>query len=118
MAFVAAFNKRSGNGSWYNFSLRNGQQETTLEVKEGGTTSSKEGKGLTENGTTAPLVCQSDLKDNSRGVPQTERSEKTRKEKNGEGQNQRLEKMGAMSKEWEAFLKSIAIGGESVVDNV
>ena len=116
MAFVAAFNKRSGNGSWYNFSLRNGQQEKTLEVKEGRTTSSKEVKGLTENGTIAPLVCQS--KDNSRGVPQTKRSEKTRKEKNGEGQNQRLEKMGAMSKEWEAFLKSIAIGGESVVDNV
>ena len=115
MAFVAAFNKRSGNGSWYNFSLRNGQQEKTLEVKEGGTTSSKEGKGLTENGATAPLVCQTDLKD---GVPQTERSEKTRKEKNREGHNQRLEKMGAMSKEWEAFLKSIAIGGESVVDNV
>ena len=120
MAFVAAFNEGFGNDndSVYNFSPRMGQREKTFEDKEE-TTGSNGGKGLTKNGTAAPHVRQTVLKDGSREVLQTERRDETRMEENGgKGYHQRLERMGAMSKEWEAFLRSIAIGGEGVVDSV
>ena len=116
MAFVAAFNEGFGkeNHSVYNFSPMKGQQEKTLKDKE-----AKERKCLSQNGTSAPHAPQTVLKDGSRDVLQTERTDETRIEENGGGgYHQRLERMGAMSKEWEAFLRSIAIGGEGVVDSV
>ena len=113
MAFVASFNEVFGNDndSVYNFSpLKRQQANKTLEDKTG----SNGGKSLTNN-TSAPHV----LKDGSSDVLQSERVEKTRIQENGGGgYHQRLERMGAMSKEWEAFLRSIAIGGEGVVDSV
>ena len=113
MAFVAAFNEGFGNDndSVYNFSPMKGQQEKkTLEEKTG----SNGGESLTNNGTSAPHV----LKDGSRDVLQSEKGNKTRIQENGGGgYHRRLERMGAMSKEWEAFLRSIAIGGEGVVDS-
>ena len=120
MAFVAAFNEGFGkdNDSVYNFSPVKGQPDKTFEDKEAAT-GSNGGKCLTKNGTAAPHVCQTVLKDGSRDVLQTERTDETRIEENGGGgYHQRLERMGAMSKEWEAFLRSIAIGGEGVVDSV
>ena len=113
MAFVASFNKGFGNDvdSVYNFSpLKEQQERKTLEEKTG----SNGGKSSTNN-TSAPHV----FKDGSSEVLHTERADKTRLEENGGGgYHQRLERMGAMSKEWEAFLRSIAIGGEGVVDSV
>ena len=112
-AFVAAFNEGFGNdnNSAYNFSPVKGQQEKTFEDKEATTGSN--------GGTSAPLVHQTVLKDGSRDVLQSERTDETSMEENGgRGYHQRLERMGAMSKEWEAFLRSIAIGGEGVVDSV
>ena len=120
MAFVAAFNEGLGNDndSVYNFSSVKGQPEETFEDKEA-TTGSNGGKCLTKNGTSAPHLRQTVLKDGSRDMLQTERTDETRIEENGGGgYHQRLERMGAMSKEWEAFLRSIAIGGEGVVDSV
>ena len=109
MAFVASFNEGFGNDndSVYNFSpLKRQQEKKTSEERTG----SNRGKSLTIN-TSAPHV----LKDGS----SDERVDKTRIEENGGGgYHQRLERMGAMSKEWEAFLRSIAIGGEGVVDSV
>ena len=119
MAFVAAVTEGfSGNenDSVYNFSPLKGQQDKTLEDKEE-PTGSKGGKGLTMNGTSAPHLRQTVLNDGSSDVLETERRDEERKDENG-GYHQRLERMGAMSKEWEAFLKSIAIGGEGVVDSV
>ena len=80
----------------------------------------KEAKeSLSQNGTSAPHAPQTVLKDGSRDVLQSERTDETSMEENGgRGYHQRLERMGAMSKEWEAFLRSIAIGGEGVVDSV
>ena len=114
MAFVVAFNEGFGkeNHSVYNFSPMKGQQEKTLKDKE-----AKE--SLSQNGTSAPHAPKTVLKDGSRDALQTERTDETSIEENGgRGYHQRLERMGAMSKEWEAFLRSIAIGGEGVVDSV
>ena len=102
--FVAVFNVDSGkdNNSIYDFSL------FEARANLGDSTVQKRGVDIAEN-VTSPQP--------SSEMEASETKKKNRAKTNkSEGDDHKLEKMSAMSKEWEAFLRSIASGDGQPVD--
>ena len=102
--FVAVFNVDSGkdNNSIYEFSLfeaRANLRESTVQKRQ---------MDIAEN-VTSPQTSS------EMGASETKKRNRTKKDKS-EGDDHKLEKMSAMSKEWEAFLRSIASGDGQPVD--
>ena len=102
--FVAVFNVDSGkdNNSIYDFSL------FEAHANQGDSTVQKRGADIAENVSSSQPSSEMEA---------SERKKKNRTKKDkSEGHDHRLEKMSAMSKEWEAFLRSIASGDGQPVD--
>ena len=102
--FVAVFNVDSGkdNNSIYDFSL------FEARANLGDSTVQKRQMDIAENVTSPQTSSETD-------ISETKKRNRTKKDKS-EGHDHRLEKMSAMSKEWEAFLRSIASGDGQPVD--
>ena len=102
--FVAVFNVDSGkdNNSIYDFSL------FEARANQGDSTVQKRGVDIAENATS--LQPSSEME-----ASETKKKNRTKEDKS-EGHDHKLEKMSAMSKEWEAFLRSIASGDDQPVD--
>ena len=105
--FVAVFNVDSGKdkNSIYDFSLfeaRANQGDSIVQMR---------GVDIAEN-VTGPQPLSEMV------ASETKKKNRTPKEagNNSEGHDHKLEKMSAMSKEWEAFLRSIASGDDQSVD--
>ena len=102
--FVAVFNVDSGkdNNSIYDFSL------FEARANQGDSTVQKRGVDIAENVTSPQPSSEME-------ASETKKKNRTKKDKS-EGHDHKLEKMSAMSKEWEAFLRSIASGDDQPVD--
>ena len=102
--FVAVFNVDSGkdNNSIYEFSL------FEARANLGDSTVQKRQMDIAENVTSPQTSSETD-------ISETKKRNRTKKDKS-EGDDHKLEKMSAMSKEWEAFLRSIASGDGQPVD--
>ena len=102
--FVAVFNVDSGkdNNSIYDFSL------FEARANLGDSTVQKRRVDIAENVTSPQLSSEME-------ASETKKKNRTKKDKS-EGHDHKVEKMSAMSKEWEAFLRSIASGDDQPVD--
>ena len=104
--FVAVFNVDSGkdNNSIYESSL------FEARANQGDSTVQKRGVDIAENVTSPQPSSEME-------ASETKKKNRTKKEADkSEGHDHKLEKMSAMSKEWEAFLRSIASGDDQHVD--
>ena len=102
--FVAVFNVDSGkdDNSIYDFSL------FEARANQGDSTVQKRRVDIAENVTSPQPSSEME-------ASETKKKNRTKKDKS-EGHDHKLEKMSAMSKEWEAFLRSIANGDDQPVD--
>ena len=102
--FVAVFNVDSGkdNNSIYDFS------PFEARANQGDSTVQKRRADIAEN-VTSPQPSR------EMEASETKKKNRTKKDKS-EGDDHKFEKMSAMSKEWEAFLRSIASGNGQPVD--
>ena len=102
--FVAVFNVDSGkdNNSIYEFSL------FEARANLGDSTVQKRQMDIAENVTSPQTSSEME-------ASETKKKNRTKEDKS-EGDDHKLEKMSAMSKEWEAFLRSIASGDGQPVD--
>ena len=102
--FVAVFNVDSGKdkNSIYDFSL------FEARANLGDSTVQKRGLDIAENVTSLQPSSETE-------ASETKKENRTKKDKS-EGDDHKLEKMSTMSKEWEAFLRSIASGDDQPVD--
>ena len=102
--FVAVFNVDSGkdNNSIYEFSL------FEARANLGDSTVQKRQMDIAENVTSPQTSSETE-------AFETKKKNRTKEDKS-EGDDHKLEKMSAMSKEWEAFLRSIASGDGQPVD--
>ena len=105
--FVAVFNVDSGkdNNSIYDFSL------FEARANLGDSTVQKRRVDIAENVTSPQPYSEME-------ASETKKKNLTKKaaDNKSEGDDHKLEKMSAMSKEWEAFLRSIASGDGQPVD--
>ena len=105
--FVAVFNVDSGKdkNSIYDFSLFEARANLGDSIVQ------KNGVDIAENATS--LQPSSEME-----ASETKKKNRTKKgaADKSEGHDHKLEKMSAMSKEWEAFLRSIASGDGQPVD--
>ena len=102
--FVAVFNVDSGkdNNSIYEFSL------FEARANLGDSTVQKRQMDIAENVTSPQTSSEME-------ASETKKKNRTKEDKS-EGDDHKFENMSAMSKEWEAFLRSIASGDDQPVD--